>query len=120
MYVCDIIAIFVLACSILQRKGNIDLLQIHNSLRILCIYNPIVMEIDNHLKFPFYLPQPLCKASIQAETRLTYNCAHLRSTKENCHLDMIYDGTGSLLVGTWCYWVSTERNWFILGGIGTV
>ena len=83
MYVCDIIAIFVLACSILQRKGNIDLLQIHNSLRILCIYNPIVMEIDNHLKFPFYLPQPLCKASIQAETRLTYNCAHLRSPKEN-------------------------------------
>ena len=70
MCVCDIIAIFVLACSILQRKGNIDLLQIHNSLRILCIYNPIVMEIDNHMKFPFYLPQPLCKASIQAETRL--------------------------------------------------
>ena len=83
MYVCDIIAIFVLACSILQRKGNIDLLQIHNSLRILCIYNPIVMEIDNHLKFAFYLPQPLCKASIQAETRLTYKCAHLRSTKES-------------------------------------
>ena len=83
MYVCDIIAIFVLACSILQRKGNIDLLQIHNSLRILCIYNPIVMEIDNHLKFAFYLPQPLCKAPIQAETRLTYNCAHLRSTKES-------------------------------------
>ena len=43
-------------------------------------------------------------------TRLTYNCAHLRSTKES--LTFQYD--------IWWYWVSRRQYWLVLGGIGSV
>ena len=34
---------------------------------------------------------------------------------------MTYDGTGSaVLVGTWWYWVSMGRYWFVIGSTGTV
>ena len=40
------------------------------------------------------------------ETRLTYNCAHLRSTKESLTFEYdIYDGTGSVEGGTGWYLV---------------
>ena len=43
-------------------------------------------------------------------TRLTYNCAHLRLTKES--LTFEYD--------IWWYWVSRRRYWLVLGGTGSV
>ena len=44
------------------------------------------------------------------KTRLTYNCAHLKSTKES--LTFEYDIR-------W-YWVSRSRYWLVLGGTGSV
>ena len=44
------------------------------------------------------------------QTRLTYNCAHLRSTKES--LTFEYDIC-------W-YWVSRRRYWLVLGGTRSV
>ena len=41
-------------------------------------------------------------------TRLTYNCAHLRWTKES--LTFEYD--------IWWYWVSRRQYWLVLGGTG--
>ena len=41
-------------------------------------------------------------------TRLTYKCAHLRSTKES--LTFEYD--------MWWFWVSMVRYWLVLGGTG--
>ena len=52
-----------------------------------------------------------------AQTRLSYNCAHLRSTKESLpfeYLDISLFGEhlevvgqyGAVRVGTWWYWVS--------------
>ena len=41
-------------------------------------------------------------------TRLTYNCAHLRSTKESLILE--YD--------IWWYWVIRRRYWLVLGVLG--
>ena len=46
-------------------------------------------------------------------TKLTYNCAHLRSTKESLTFEY-------LLVDTWWYWVSRRRYWLVLGGTGSI
>ena len=44
------------------------------------------------------------------ETRLKYNCAHLRSTRES--LTFEYD--------IWWYWVSRRQYWLVLGGAWSV
>ena len=44
------------------------------------------------------------------ETRLTYNCAHLRSTKESLTFEYdIYDGTGSVEDDTGWYFVLLDQ-----------
>ena len=47
---------------------------------------------------------------LELKTRLTYKCAHLRSTKESLKFE--YDIS-------W-YWVSRRRYWLVLGGAGSV
>ena len=70
------------------------------------------------------------------KTRLTYNCAHLRSTKESMTVEfgkkecvkssssikcqMFYCHYRVVLVDTWWCWVSMGRSWFVLGGTGSV
>ena len=52
-------------------------------------------------------------------TRLTYNCAHLRSTNESLTFEydiwymMVYDDI-------WWYWVSRRRYWLVPRGDGSV
>ena len=46
---------------------------------------------------------------IMRETRLTYNCAYLRSTKES----LTYDGTGSVEGGTGWYLVVLCQYWAV-------
>ena len=53
-----------------------------------------------HFEVYFYLD-----TSMVLLTRIKYNCAHLRWTKENLTLDMTYDGTGSVEGGTGWYLV---------------
>ena len=48
-----------------------------------------------------------------AITRLTYNCAHLRSTKESLTFEYI-------VVDTLWYWVSRTRYWLVLFGTGSI
>ena len=53
----------------------------------------------------------MCSIEIKQNTRLTYNCAHLRSTKENYGTGwflVILGQYGAVLVGTWWYWVSNS------------
>ena len=57
-----------------------------------------------------YLDLSICSMTTTSETRLTYNCAHLRSTKES--LTFEYE--------IWWYWVSRRRYWLVLGGIGSL
>ena len=47
---------------------------------------------------------------LELKTRLTYKCAHLRSTKESLKFE--YDIS-------W-YWVSRRRYWLVLSGAGSV
>ena len=56
-------------------------------------------------------------------TRLTHNCAHLRSTNESLTVEgdtgwylVILGQYGEVLVGTLWYWVSIERYWLINNG----
>ena len=70
---------------------------------------------------------------ITKRTRLTYNCAHLRSTKESLTFEydiwwywdsigryglIVLGQYGAELVDT--LWVSTGRYWLVLGGTGSV
>ena len=63
-----------------------------------------------HLSLTFQLLCPGLGKQSHKITRLTYNCAHLRSTKES--LTFEYDIR-------W-YWVSMGRCWLVLGGTGSV
>ena len=47
-------------------------------------------------------------------TRLTYNCAHLRSTKESLTFEYL-----DISWYRW-YWASRRRYWLVLGGTGSV
>ena len=51
------------------------------------------------------------------ETRLTYNCAHIRSTKASL---VVLGQWKAVLVGTWWNWVTMERNWLIHDGTGSL
>ena len=80
-------------------------------------------------------------------TRLTYNSAHLRSTKESLTYIWTYHGIGGtgpveggtdwflvvlgqygvvlgqygvVMVRTWWYWVSIKRNWLIHDGTWSI
>ena len=71
--------------------------------------------------------------NIYEETRLTYNCAHLRLTKKSqCQclsfvvfvvywsIVMVLGQKKVVLVSTWWYWVSMGRYWLFLGDTGLV
>ena len=65
------------------------------------------MRISRHLL--------ICNKSAQIhkyikQTRLTYNCAHLRPTKESLTFEF----------NIYYYWVSRRRYWLVLGQYGTV
>ena len=47
-------------------------------------------------------------------TRLTYNCAHLRSTKESLTFEYLD------ITWYWWYWASRRQYWLVLGGTGSV
>ena len=50
-------------------------------------------------------------------TRLTYNCAYLRSTKESLTILVgSWCQYGAEPVGPWWYWTSIGQYWLVLGG----
>ena len=51
------------------------------------------------------------------ETRLTYNCAHIRSTNESL---VVLGQWKAVLVGTWLYRVDRRWHWLVLCDTGSV
>ena len=95
--------------ALLRRSALLWLAQILSWLRALFLL-PAAARLHIGLLTNWRSPFYLSKCPPILTTRLMYNCAHLRSTKESLILE--YD--------TWWYWVIKRWYWLVLGGTGTV